>query len=514
MEITESSIHEVKAYDAKVSEVLSGLKPAVTVELIRRGENPLNLTMNELKNSLDSIQEEIGAGAEEKYSTYLWKLEKLSGGLTEEERSSYIGIYRLLNNIEKTDGAAIGAVLNTGAELTLSNLLSAVRTLKNKGIDKKVDDSFGGLTDLTFSTERISDQIERAFNQGSALAEARLNARTERSERTERGVQTEYLGSLVNRTLDNLSPEQVIKTVEESEGDVMAFSLESFCERLQEQKEDATLSKSYYKEQLKEVQRLAEDKEAVAFLETYGGEATIRNLQAADTWFTGNKNLYKEIGKKADNISKETGDGYKESIKEVLEGMDSQESLLESQKKVNASMEGIIKEAFSEPALTANEAENLRLMQKGIALARTLSRQEHYEMPVVIGDEVSSLSLTILKGTQTSGKAEIRIDFPKQGVVEAELTVKNDEIKGFILCKTKDGQELVEDCLDGLKEGLEGLGLTVKQMNVGTSNKGMATGSKATKSENDQTDTKVLYQAAKLLVKQTIERAQVIENGS
>lgn len=133
-------------------------------------------------------------------------------------------------------------------------------------------------------------------------------------------------------------------------------------------------------------------------------------------------------------------------------------------------------------------------------------------MPVVIGEEVSSLSLTILKGTKESGKAEIRIDFPEQGTVEAELTIRNDEIKGFILCETTEGQQLIEGCLKEIKTGFESLGLTVKQLNASTDSTAAKRSVKGGNKEGRPAETRMLYQAAKVLVKQTIERTQVIKN--
>ena len=69
-----------------------------------------------------------------------------------------------MNNIEKSDGAAIGAVLQTDREMTLGNLLTAVRTMKNQGIDKKIDDDFGGLKELNYMASSITEQIDTGFN--------------------------------------------------------------------------------------------------------------------------------------------------------------------------------------------------------------------------------------------------------------------------------------------------------------------------------------------------------------
>ena len=58
------------------------------------------------------------------------------------ERDAFIGVYRLINNVEKTDGQVIGSLVNQNAEITLNNLLTGVRNIKNKGINVTVDENF------------------------------------------------------------------------------------------------------------------------------------------------------------------------------------------------------------------------------------------------------------------------------------------------------------------------------------------------------------------------------------
>ena len=85
------------------------LNPATTLEMIRRGENPLDMSMQELNQAAEEIQQETGDPEQERFSKYLWKLEQ-NHAISEEERSSYIGIYRLIAQVEKTDGAALGSL--------------------------------------------------------------------------------------------------------------------------------------------------------------------------------------------------------------------------------------------------------------------------------------------------------------------------------------------------------------------------------------------------------------------
>ncbi len=162
-EITEDSISKVKAADRTVQRVVDKLTPSKVLQMIRDGINPLETGLAEMEEYLDGQQtyEEEA----EKYSKYLYGLEK-SGKITEEEKESYIGIYRMLRQIEKTDGAAVGSLLESGAQITFANLLSAVRSNKAKGIDVSIDDGFGGLEELNAKGVSITDQIMAGYTTG------------------------------------------------------------------------------------------------------------------------------------------------------------------------------------------------------------------------------------------------------------------------------------------------------------------------------------------------------------
>ena len=58
------------------------------------------MTLEELSNELNDQQKE-SSKQEEKYAKFLYKLEK-KGEITEEEKQSYIGIYRLFANLKKS----------------------------------------------------------------------------------------------------------------------------------------------------------------------------------------------------------------------------------------------------------------------------------------------------------------------------------------------------------------------------------------------------------------------------
>jgi len=157
--ITEDNINSVAKADRTVTRVVEAMTPAATLKMIRDGVNPLKTSFEELETYLKGVnaspEKEIDT-----YAKYLYNLEQ-NKEITEDERASYIGIFRMLRQIEKTDGAVIGSVLEQNVELNFNNLLTAARTAKKAGMSILVDDSFGGLKDIVYPNTRIDVQISQ-----------------------------------------------------------------------------------------------------------------------------------------------------------------------------------------------------------------------------------------------------------------------------------------------------------------------------------------------------------------
>lgn len=159
-EVTEENFERVREATRDVLEVIERMTPEKTLEMIRDGFNPLNESVSEVSKYLRQKKDSDKA---ESYSEYIWKLDK-NNEVTESEKEAYIGIYRLIRQIEKNDGRPIGDVLNSDEELTLQNLLTAVRNRNNSGMDISIDDAFGTLESLNEKGTSITDQILQAFN--------------------------------------------------------------------------------------------------------------------------------------------------------------------------------------------------------------------------------------------------------------------------------------------------------------------------------------------------------------
>lgn len=160
-ELTEENLLAIKEADKVVQRVVEKMTPSAVLGMIRDGVNPLKSSMEELEAYLserDTYDEEST-----KYSSFLYHLES-HNEITAEEKESYIGIYRLLRQIEKSDGAAVGRLVSSQAEINFGNLLSAVRTGRIKGVNISVDSEFGGLREAVEQGASIDVQIETAYH--------------------------------------------------------------------------------------------------------------------------------------------------------------------------------------------------------------------------------------------------------------------------------------------------------------------------------------------------------------
>lgn len=160
-EVSVESVTKMKVATTFTETALKELKPATVAGLIKSGINPLDLDMEELLKKAKEINEKVLPG-DEKYSRYLYNLEK-SGEVSETEREAYIGIYRLLNQIEKGDDAAVGSVSLTDQNLTLRNMLSAVRSKKLGRFDEKIDENFGEIIKVLGGEGKIDSSIDMAY---------------------------------------------------------------------------------------------------------------------------------------------------------------------------------------------------------------------------------------------------------------------------------------------------------------------------------------------------------------
>lgn len=442
MEINEDNVNAVKEADSQVTGVISRMTPATTLQMIREQKNPLEMTMEELEAYLDAQDSDPVQDAE-KYSRFLQRLDR-SGSISAEEREAYIGIYRMFRQIEKSDGAVIGSIVATGAQMNFRNMLSAVRTAADKNMDVRVDDGFGGLENLIMKGKAIDAQINAGYR----------NTADQESGRQD--LQEKYYARLSGEINDELAEKTDFAKLDTS--DITAeTTVEAFADTVkaarasadsgQTKQEKAEGLKSFSND-MHEVAQI--DEQVIEALIGYGQSISMDNVQAASTLILERGSLFRQIirnnAEDTENAQDSGGVDSEAEESAVLGQADSFVENLTDAKQAGVSYKEIISEANKavEQMLYGGDAAGARIdvkaakaLYKGLSLAGNLAREENYEIPMNIKGEITSVNLKIYHNASKNGKVAVTLDTESLGKVAAEFEVTNERISGMIAYENK-----------------------------------------------------------------------------
>lgn len=419
-DITEDNIKQIKSVDEQVQRAFSDMTPAVTLEMIKRGISPLDMSMSDISDTARQIKSENNDERDEKFSEFLWKLEK-KNEISEEERDSYIGIYRLISQVEQSDGAVIGSLVNQGADITMKNLLTAVRVRGKSAMDYKVDDTFAGV-DSVSSGIKIDSQIESAYHT-----------------------------NCLRDVLDTLSPEKMEFVQYDSWLDMTP---EQLRQAVYEANEDNALSEQYATEQLRQFNQAVSVPENVyAFLEKYDVKTTAVNLMAASRLMKNPSEAVRNLWERGDSATAralldETLRRFSESVKNPKELAQAQETLADTAEHVMDSM--IIEDRHT----GSIDLRQMKLLCSQLRIASNMSRQENYIVPIETADGVTGMKLRIVRGEDKKGLVDIFLEDKKCGRVAAYFEAKENSVSAMIVTDEEQTKKLFEDNITMFEAGI------------------------------------------------------------
>lgn len=418
--ITEENIKQIKSIDEQVQRAFSDMTPAVTLEMIKRGISPLDMSMSDISDTARQIKSENHDERDEKFSEFLWKLEK-KNEISEEERDSYIGIYRLISQVEQSDGAVIGSLVNQGADITMKNLLTAVRVRGKSAMDYKVDDTFAGVDSVSRGI-KIDSQIESA-----------------------------YQANCLRDVLDTLSPEKMEFVQDDS---WLEMTPEQLRQAVYEADEDNTLSEQYATEQLRQFNQAVSVPENVyAFLEKYDVKTTAVNLMAASRLMKNPSEAVRNLWERGDSATAralldETLRRFSESVKNPKELAQAQETLADTAEQVMDSM--IIEDRHT----GSIDIRQMKLLCSQLRIASNMSRQENYIVPIETADGVTGMKLRIVRGEDKKGLVDIFLEDKKCGRVAAYFEAKENSVSAMIVTDDEQTKKLFEDNITMFEAGI------------------------------------------------------------
>lgn len=416
MPLTQDNVLQMKEYDSRITSLMKDMKPPVVAELIRRNVNPLEVSLEELSAEVAAIQDEYSY-EDISFSKFIWKLDHQKA-ITPEERETMIGVYRLLDKIEKSDGAVIGQLLKEGRELSLNSLLSVVRTRRDAGMDVTVDDRFGEIEKIITNGTTISEQIQSAYNK-----------------------------NIIKELQKSLSPE-VLREYEAQD-----LSLEMLLELCQ-QKDGEEFE--YYKQMLESWQEtLSGGQERLQqFLSELELPHTMANLRLAQHF----------LKPKEDEPQLPWNE---EDSEEILEAFHEPEQLQEVYEKVSKKQEEALEKMQQQDDIVYDQIKEIAMMNRQISFYGKLRNYQMYEVPVFTEQGVTNCKVTIQSSSpQEKGTVEISMESPEFGSLQASFKLNGKRIKGFVTTSDKEKISLCQSRMDQFEKDLEENGFTMDSNNL------------------------------------------------
>lgn len=479
MEVTKEHIDSVKAADMSLQRVVDKLTPASVLNMIREGKNPLTMSVSELESYLDNADK--GTAEQEKFSEYLYKLER-ADEITQEEKESYIGIYRLFRQIEKSDGAVIGSLVNQNAELTMRNLLSAVRTGKHKGLDLEVSGHYGALREIARTDITIDEQIMSAYEEQvcrsiyDALEPAALHEMDLNENPT------------MEQLLQRLREAQAGKDVKEEIG---------------------KQERQYQKEQLAEIREAAQvGEEHIRYLLDAKQPVSVDYLLAAQAMRNRRSGAFAKLYELADEtihdkLPRETQEKFLQAAEDVRNSLTDAGTAGEAYRAfTEAGMELLTQQSFTDG--TYVDVKAYQLIGKQLSLAAGMVREEQYRIPVEIGGQVTALDIKIRHEEDTQGRVAVAMEHERFGKAGMELEMTSaSSISGYLAYSSRGGEQALQELEDRFREQLAGEGLSLQEFHSIYSselNPDNIVSRSTTQKEQEHVRTSVLYTVAKSFV--------------
>ena len=413
MEITAENIDKVKEAYESVKNLINNVKPDAVLKMIRDGINPMDTDINELSQYLNNIAGQ--SAADEKYSTFLYKLDR-THGISDEERKQFIGIYKMMNIFTKDAGKAAGALVQQGSDMTMSNLMAMYNSRKAAGIDSTIDD-----------------------NSGFAELEGNVN----------------YYNTLFTQHGYQITP-ATLKSVNDDKA-IDSRMVEEFIDAIDDNY-DVNREAEYYQDYLNAAAQAAEaDRSIIAELGRFDMSASVGMINAMQEimqYGWSSPRLYGNDGYNAGRSSDNGNDSNSgftniedagKLLDAIGDGKTTNEILDRLQKSTQESVEAAV-----DSVTEYQDLENIRMRNRQIGIIAGMARKHEYVIPFDNDGQTGTIRLQLVQDESDAGRISVETDTGAYGHVSVQARMGKDGVNIFAV--TDGDADRLTETMERLKE--------------------------------------------------------------
>lgn len=413
MEINKQNIDKVKEMYASLKSLIKNMTPEAALSMIRDGKNPMKSDINDVNSYLIEAKQNSGQDSkEEKFSTFLYKLDRTKG-ITAEERKQFIGIYRMMNIFTKDAGRAVGTLLKQGTDITMSNLMAAYNSRKASGIDAQIDDSVG-MAEITGTVN--------------------------------------YYNTLFDANKEKITP-RTLKLVNDEEK-IDDRSVEGFIEAIDDNY-DLNEEAAYYSEYLEALNDIKEADEAVLReLGRFDSRMSISGIRAMQEIMQSGWNSQALKSMKPEE---------RERAMRMIDSLDDEDELEAIRKELEESADKDMAEAMSNSE-SRDDIENLRMRSRIVFMINDMARKHDYRIPFENNNEIGTIHLQLVHDKENAGHIAIDVETQAVGKMHIEARAAEDEV--FVFAVTDGNEELLEEKLASAADKIFGMTYSVSKSDM------------------------------------------------
>lgn len=397
MEINRDNIILMAEKTTEVDKVIKNITPKTAAYLIENNINPLDENIEELNDRLEQINSAIDADENEEYSKYLWKLEK-TGAVTKEERQAFIELYRAIKTIEKADTRAVGAVVSEGVAFTLGNLLSAEKSRAKYGTTTDVNDNTGYYQGRLIKN-KLSDLLEGIHGNKAAVSGEEL----------------------LNEDIDTLW--QTYASYEEQD------RIRSLNNRY-----EAYRLNSLYGETVEYTEKMVYD------LLDSGMNPNMENLLALSKLMKKNKDINSFF---TDHVKAES---------QILDSFNTEEQVSDAYKDINNQASELLEKEMETETIETLKYKGIYNVTKFMSQA---AGNKCYYIPMDMDGEPVMVKVKFSHSGSNENNIKITANDEVTGKVDANISVKEGKLKGYIVCSNKELEAAFSKGMDDWQQEIE-----------------------------------------------------------
>ena len=476
MEISESNINNIKLLDQQVNIVLNRLHPNIVAHMIKDNLSPVEMNINEVIDYMHNFDELIGEDLTDKIAAFINEMDK-DNTLSEKERKSMIGIYRMLHTISKSEGRAVGFLVKKDMKLSLNNLMEAAKYLRKTGgkrtdINVNIDDNFGALENLKYDSESIRNQIQEAFEKaGFEVNKSNIKLMESIEEfqlqiTKDNIIDMQYLENNIKELIRKSSPDNLKKLLEKD--GIMDKPIEEILNMIDEN-EIQELDTHRIREQLNQVKNTSS--ESIKFLQKLQLPVNLKNLTTISNLMQDNN----ELSNKLKHLMGEFNDTdinneITKTFGEILNRLAGGEEISNIYNEIQEELKEIKGKSFElnqnkRPNITNDLTEINRILDMNKEME---DKEDYVQIPILLNGEMTQLNMYYIDKDKTvdenSMKVLLSLKTKNLGIVNSLVKMNDKDIEINISSTKVNETKYLMEYSKELKSMIEDMGYNVSSI--------------------------------------------------